>query len=805
MSSTQETVNKSISVDDMLDEIPEPPIINHQHQINNDKISDSDDSFKSIENFVPIKLKFIKKFAKVSGKIAKDDLEELLLLKVTESMVYRTKYAEIRVKLDIYEDLMQRQRTRLELLEKQYADLQVTHERILTAMRENPQAPIEPLKIVRAVSCQVYQQSAEYVNTDPIVIGDSPKKKRTRRRINENLTEKGKKERNDKVGIDSSDEHEENNRKVTRSSERKQDKSKENKSFEDRSSNKQINDDKLNQTGSSTKNTSNSSEKELESNKKQTKTADQNSSRSKNNKTTDSQKSSKSNQNPEENELNSSNFDKVLTFSESNQAQIPNNRGTKRKATTILEMFEKKAKNSTEDTKDSANNQKSKTSKENKSKNRSRSSQESDSDNDVTLIEDDEDKPKTKRQQTLKFSSELDFELPRALKKLAKATKLIESSAKTTDNKLESKTDNITSKSKKTDEKSINITSKIDKLTSNISKNTKNDDKTVKQSNLTSKSGSSSPDSNIRSPESVLSSSPEPEHSIPVQKSFKVPTTKPKAIRPGPKCSKLSNQIVGTGKLEAGDSIPQESSSLLEVSNKLLNGSNRFENNFKNPQNMARNLQNGGSNLYKNVNYPSSATKIPPSPFDSAKKSSNFDQSFDSLNFSSCSSLDTLSSFKSSANLVTSTPLKAVDQGQAKTVKRTLDMNFNENSSSKVPKLPTRGPQLIHPSLKQSIPAPTIKVEKVNNGIRISWRIDNFKASDHADVQSYQIYAYEEMPGSAKISTDDWKLVGDVKALLLPMAVTLREFNENQKFHFAIRAVDVHKRLGEFSEPKSWE
>ncbi|KAL7013654.1 hypothetical protein ACKWTF_015506 [Chironomus riparius] len=789
MSSTQETVNKSISVDDMLDEIPEPPIIDHQHQINNDKISDSDDSFKSIENFVPIKLKFIKKFAKVSGKIAKDDLEELLLLKVTESMVYRTKYAEIRVKLDIYEDLMQRQRTRLELLEKQYADLQVTHERILTAMRENPQAPIEPLKIVRAVSCQVYQQSAEYVNTDPIVIGDSPKKRRTMRRNNENMTEKG---RNDKVAIDSS------------SSGRKQDKSKENKSFEDRSSNKQINDDKLNQTGSSTKNTSNSSEKDLESNKKQTKTADQNSSRSRNNKTTDSQKSSKSNQNPEENELNSLNFDKVLTSSESKQAQMPNKRGTKRKATTILEMFEKKAKNSTEDTKASANNQKSKISKENESKNRSRSSQYSDSDNDVTLIEDDEDEPKTtKNKQTLKFSSELDFELPRALKKLAKATKLIESSAKTTDNK--SKTDNITSTSKKTDEKSINITSKIEKLTSNISKNTKNDDKTVKQSNLTSKLGSSSPDSNIGSPESVLSSSPEPEHSIPVQKSFKVPTTKPKAIRPGPKCSKLSNQIVGTGKLGAGDSIPQESSSLLEVSNKLLNGSNRFENNFKNPQNMARNLQNGGSNLYKNVNYPSSATKIPPSPFDSAKKSTNFDRSFDSLNFSSCSSLDTLSSFKSSANLVTSTPLKAVDQGQAKTVKRTLDMNFNENSSSKVPKLPTRGPQLIHPSLKQSIPAPTIKVEKVNNGIRISWRIDNFKASDHADVQSYQIYAYEEMPGSAKISTDDWKLVGDVKALLLPMAVTLREFNENQKFHFAIRAVDVHKRLGEFSEPKSWE
>ena len=73
---------------------------------------------------------------------------------------------------------------------------------------------------------------------------------------------------------------------------------------------------------------------------------------------------------------------------------------------------------------------------------------------------------------------------------------------------------------------------------------------------------------------------------------------------------------------------------------------------------------------------------------------------------------------------------------------------------------------------------------------------------NHAIIASYQIYAYQETP-TQKAEATLWKKVGDVKALPLPMACTLTQFLKGNKYHFAVRAKDVHGRVGYFSDPQS--
>ncbi|KAF5272743.1 hypothetical protein FQA39_LY07770 [Lamprigera yunnana] len=96
-------------------------------------------------------------------------------------------------------------------------------------------------------------------------------------------------------------------------------------------------------------------------------------------------------------------------------------------------------------------------------------------------------------------------------------------------------------------------------------------------------------------------------------------------------------------------------------------------------------------------------------------------------------------------------------------------------------------------------PKPHLSIRRSSGGIVLSWKmpynLDNFEA-----IASYQLYAYQET--TSPPSSDMWRKVGDVKALALPMACTLTQFADGNKYHFAVRAVDVQKRMGPFSDPE---
>ena len=115
-----------------------------------------------------------------------------------------------------------------------------------------------------------------------------------------------------------------------------------------------------------------------------------------------------------------------------------------------------------------------------------------------------------------------------------------------------------------------------------------------------------------------------------------------------------------------------------------------------------------------------------------------------------------------------------------------------------LPPMPQRQPS--RPGWKLMPAKPSLKINRKGAGIVLSWNLAFTQT--HATIVTYQLYAYQES-GAQVPDTSLWKKVGDVKALPLPMACTLTQFQAGNKYHFAVRANDCHNRLGPFSDPQN--
>ncbi|CAF1518995.1 unnamed protein product, partial [Adineta ricciae] len=97
-----------------------------------------------------------------------------------------------------------------------------------------------------------------------------------------------------------------------------------------------------------------------------------------------------------------------------------------------------------------------------------------------------------------------------------------------------------------------------------------------------------------------------------------------------------------------------------------------------------------------------------------------------------------------------------------------------------------------HDPCDHSIARPQLGITQENATVRLTW---NLPSTPMESIHTYEIFAYKQ---SATASTSDWKRIGTVKSMRLPMAVTLKEFQSNSHYAFAVRAVSTTNTIGPF-------
>ncbi|XP_010778154.1 activating transcription factor 7-interacting protein 1 isoform X2 [Notothenia coriiceps] len=107
------------------------------------------------------------------------------------------------------------------------------------------------------------------------------------------------------------------------------------------------------------------------------------------------------------------------------------------------------------------------------------------------------------------------------------------------------------------------------------------------------------------------------------------------------------------------------------------------------------------------------------------------------------------------------------------------------------------------PEAERSSPPqqPQLKLVPSQTGIVLSWCVSETDRTCAA-VDSYHLYAFHQDNSNSGTAQQHWKKIGEVKALPLPMACTLTQFQSGSTYHFAVRAKDICGRFGSFCEPQ---
>ncbi|CAL8099581.1 unnamed protein product [Orchesella dallaii] len=132
-------------------------------------------------------------------------------------------------------------------------------------------------------------------------------------------------------------------------------------------------------------------------------------------------------------------------------------------------------------------------------------------------------------------------------------------------------------------------------------------------------------------------------------------------------------------------------------------------------------------------------------------------------------------------------------------------LSANSNTQQRrfiLPPLPTTPPPKTKPNeMYRSPPKPELTLNEQADGIVLSWNLPT--VPNMAEVITYQIFACQESLSGSSNRTSHWKRVGDVKALPLPMACTLSQFTEENRYYFIVRGIDAYGRVGPFCDPQN--